>query len=243
MPGAKRASRIFNQFRVSINRILEWINDAFAGGQAIFCVSGSMVMVVFDGMAPPGCIVIQLGAVLASELNQGPRTSTTAMPQPTSSNMLGGPTSISQPPSNSGSPSGAGSTSNPIVFTSMTPPSPVSSFPIPTPSSQDSSPSAVASSMANSVPPQSSSVPSPSTSGTDYPAPTTTGTPNCFDRSPFDGTVNDGYLLLCDTSLPGYELDAVPASDIAECIDTCKAYVQTSEVTCVAVEFDIVSLS
>ena len=240
-PGMKRASRVFGRFLVNLDRILEWINDAFTGGRAIFCVSGSTLMVVFNGVTPPGCIAIQLGAIPASDLNPGLSTSTIALPLSTSSNMPIVSTVMTQPPSSSGLPFGAGSTANPIISTSMTPPPPVSWSQVSSPSGPGS-PSAASGATSNVAPPQSSSNPTPSTSGSDYPAPTTTGTPNCFDRSPFDGTVNDDFLLLCDTGLPGYELDAVPASDIAECIDACRAYVQTSEVTCVAVEFDIVSL-
>lgn len=80
-----------------------------------------------------------------------------------------------------------------------------------------------------------------SASTSDFPAPTSTGTPNCFDGSGFDGTVNSNYLILCDTGLPGSDLDSVPAADIAECIEACNSYVPTLEGICIAVEFDIVS--
>jgi hypothetical protein len=80
-----------------------------------------------------------------------------------------------------------------------------------------------------------------STTTSDFPAPTSTGAPNCFDGSGFDGTVNSDYLILCDTELPGSDLDAVPAADIAECIEACNSYVPTLEGVCIAVEFDIVS--
>ena len=78
-------------------------------------------------------------------------------------------------------------------------------------------------------------------SGTGYP--TTTGDPNCFDGSEFDGTINNNYLILCDTSLPGYDLDSVDAQDLAECIEECGSYAPSGNGDrCVAVEYDIVSL-
>ena len=78
-------------------------------------------------------------------------------------------------------------------------------------------------------------------SGTGYP--TTTGDANCFDGSGFDGTVNNNYLILCDTGLPGYDLDAVEAQDLAECIEQCGTYAPSRNGDrCVAVEYDIVSL-
>jgi hypothetical protein len=71
-----------------------------------------------------------------------------------------------------------------------------------------------------------------------FPSPTSTGVPNCYDRSPFDGTVNGGYLILCDTDLPGYDLAPYDGSDIADCISACSSYVPTGAGQCVAVEFD-----
>ena len=71
-----------------------------------------------------------------------------------------------------------------------------------------------------------------------FPSPTSTGVPNCYDRSPFDGTVNGGYLILCDTDLPGYDLAPYDGSDIADCIAACSSYVPTGAGQCVAVEFD-----
>ena len=77
-------------------------------------------------------------------------------------------------------------------------------------------------------------------SGTGFP--TTTGDPNCFDSSGFDGTINNNYLILCDTGLPGYDLDAVEAQDLTGCIEQCGAYAPSGNgVRCVAVEYDIVS--
>ena len=77
-------------------------------------------------------------------------------------------------------------------------------------------------------------------SGTGYP--TTTGEPNCFDASSFDGSVNDNYLILCDTDLPGFDLDAVAAQDLAECIDMCRSTPPGGMgERCVAVEYDLVS--
>lgn len=77
---------------------------------------------------------------------------------------------------------------------------------------------------------------------TDTGFPTTTGEPNCFDGTDFDGTVNDDYLILCDTGLPGFDLDSVNALDLAECIAACSSYVPGGPGdSCVAVEYDIVS--
>ncbi len=78
-------------------------------------------------------------------------------------------------------------------------------------------------------------------SGTGYP--TTTGDPNCFDGSGFDGTINNNYLILCDTGLPGFDLTAVDAQDLAECIEQCGSFAPSGNGDrCVAVEYDIVSL-
>jgi hypothetical protein len=74
--------------------------------------------------------------------------------------------------------------------------------------------------------------------------PTSTGTPNCLDRSPFSGTVNGGYLILCDTALPGYDLAQVNGANLADCIAACNSYVASSSPQnepCVAVEYDEVS--
>jgi hypothetical protein len=72
-----------------------------------------------------------------------------------------------------------------------------------------------------------------------YPSPTSTGVPNCYDRSPFDGTVNGGYLILCDTDLPGFNLGPFDGSDIADCIQACSSYLPSGAGQCVAVEFDV----
>jgi hypothetical protein len=75
--------------------------------------------------------------------------------------------------------------------------------------------------------------------------PTSTGTPNCLDRSPFTGTVNAGYLILCDTALPGYDLAQVNGADLADCIAACNSYVaspSSQQEPCVAVEYDEVGL-
>jgi hypothetical protein len=76
--------------------------------------------------------------------------------------------------------------------------------------------------------------------GTGFPE--STGEPNCFDGSDFDGTINDNYLILCDTGLQGTDLDMVDAADLAECIEDCSSYVPGAQGDqCVAVEYDIVS--
>ena len=69
--------------------------------------------------------------------------------------------------------------------------------------------------------------------------PTSTGTPNCSDRSPFSGTLNGGYLILCDTALPGYTLAQANGTDLADCITACTNYVNIyPSDPCVAVEYD-----
>jgi hypothetical protein len=74
--------------------------------------------------------------------------------------------------------------------------------------------------------------------------PTTTGEPNCFFGTGFDGTVNDNFLILCDTDLPDFDLDTVDALNLAECIEQCASYVPGGNgITCVAVEYDIVSVN
>ena len=81
------------------------------------------------------------------------------------------------------------------------------------------------------------------TATTSYP--TSTGTPNCLDRSPFTGTINAGYLILCDTDLPGYDLAQVNGANLADCIAACNSYVaspSSQQEPCVAVEYDEVGL-
>jgi hypothetical protein len=65
-----------------------------------------------------------------------------------------------------------------------------------------------------------------------------------LDRSPFAGTVNGGYLILCDTALPGYDLTQVNGESLADCIAACNSYAVSSspqQLPCVAVEYDQVS--
>jgi hypothetical protein len=84
---------------------------------------------------------------------------------------------------------------------------------------------------------------SPITATTSYPA--SSGTPNCLDRSPFSGTVNGDYLILCDTALPGYDIAQANGASLADCISACNSYVASSspqQEPCVAVEYDQVSL-
>ena len=88
----------------------------------------------------------------------------------------------------------------------------------------------------------SSSNPPTTTMPALFPSPTSTGIPNCFDRSPFDGTVNSGYLILCNTDLSGYDLASVAGNSVSDCINACNSYPpQQSPGQCVAVEYDIVS--
>jgi hypothetical protein len=56
--------------------------------------------------------------------------------------------------------------------------------------------------------------------------------------------VNSGYLILCDTALPGYDLTQVNGESLADCIAACNSYVASSspqQRPCVAVEYDQVS--
>jgi hypothetical protein len=94
----------------------------------------------------------------------------------------------------------------------------------------------------SSPPSTSASTTSSITATTSYP--TSTGTPNCLDRSPFTGTVNGGYLILCDTALPGYDLTQAIGGSLADCIAACNSYIASSSPQrqpCVAVEYDQVS--
>ena len=74
---------------------------------------------------------------------------------------------------------------------------------------------------------------------TDYPAPTP-GFPLCGPSSPFDGTVVNSFLLFCETSLSGSDLQVLRASDVADCISECRSYPPESQRVCVAVEFSLV---
>jgi hypothetical protein len=111
-------------------------------------------------------------------------------------------------------------------------------------SSTTSAPLTIASAAPASSTSNISTLASPSvTATTSYP--TSTGTPNCLDRSPFTGTINAGYLILCDTPLPGYDLAQVNGADLADCIAACNSYVpppSSQQEPCVAVEYDEVGL-
>ena len=73
---------------------------------------------------------------------------------------------------------------------------------------------------------------------------TSTGVPNCYDRSPFDNTINRGYLILCNTALPGFDLMSVNGNNLAECIAACNAHSSGNATeVCVAVTFDITASS
>ena len=71
--------------------------------------------------------------------------------------------------------------------------------------------------------------------------PTTTGTPNCSDGTNYDGSVNGGYLIQCETNLTGSNFMVVDASSLAECIADCSAAESQPSGSCVAVVYDIVS--
>ncbi|KIW28400.1 uncharacterized protein PV07_08067 [Cladophialophora immunda] len=235
-PLVKRLPRIFTLFSIIENDILVWTNDAFVGGQAIFCVSGSTLFVVFNGVLPPGCIGVQIGVIPTANSNPSTTSSTTTLPQTSTISTISTISASSISTSMQSSSTNFASTSTSVTTVPTT--ASISSSLVSTSTTSTSSTDITSSSSA----PESSSGPvTSSTTLSAYPAPTTTGTPNCFDRSPFDGTVNNDYLILCDTDLPGFDLDVVAASDIAECIDACSSYAPGSQGPCVAVEFDILA--
>lgn len=230
-------------------KVLVWKNEAFVGGEAMFCVFGSILEVTFGGTSPPGCLEVILGAIPSGDVQPAPTSSsmTTVTPSSTSAGSViltdTTTTTSNSPVPTSNSPSWT-PTSEPISAsiasqTSSLYLSPISSEHGNSATSSSMNPSTTMTQGAVSYSSTLASAPSPTSS--EYPAPTTTGTPNCYDRSPFDGTVNNDYLILCDTNLPGSDLQRVPASNIAECIDECNSYIPSSQGPCVAVAFDIVS--
>lgn len=102
----------------------------------------------------------------------------------------------------------------------------------------------VPSTTATNNPTKSSVSYSGTSSNTAYPGPTSTGEPTCGQGSGFDGTVNDDYLILCNTELPGYNIELpITVEDFAECIEECTQYTNAnSGAPCVAVEYQSVSL-
>ncbi|EHY58324.1 hypothetical protein HRR83_007313 [Exophiala dermatitidis] len=218
-------------FSISTNNTLVWMNDAFAGRQAIFCAFGSVVQVIFNGIAPAGCTVTQVNVVPSAAVTPSSMSSMSM----TRSSSLDVGTGSGQMPTTT---STVLATSMTSVSNSLAASTSVSSNSM-TGTSSFAHSSTTRASMYSS---QGQQVPSSTpTTTTALSFPTTTGVPNCFDRSPFDGTINDNYLVLCDTELPGYDLEAVPANDIADCIDACNAYGPGSEGPCIAVEFDILA--
>ncbi|KIY02727.1 uncharacterized protein Z520_01192 [Fonsecaea multimorphosa CBS 102226] len=232
-PLMKRLPQIFTLWSVNENDNLVWTNDAFVGGQAIFCFSGSTLNIVFDGEPPQDCPVVQITVIPAGSSNPSSTSSTTNLAQTSTMSTSAVTTSMESPLTTSASTSGS------VISMSTTASGSDSSVSTSGASMSSSSPTDVTSSTSG---PESSSSPATfSTTTSAYPAPTTTGTPNCYDRSPFDGTVNNNYLILCDTDLPGFDLEVVPASDIADCIAACNSYPPGSQGPCVAVEFDILA--
>ncbi|OAP58704.1 hypothetical protein AYL99_07794 [Fonsecaea erecta] len=232
-PVLRRVPRVSTLFSITQSGVLVWTNDEFVGGQAIFCVSGSNLLVVFNGVPPQGCIVVQIAVIPATRSHPSTSSSMTTLPQTSKISTSVITTSTESLSTTSASVSGS------AISTSTT--LSVSESSASTPGTSMSSLSTTDVTSASSGPGSSSSPATSSTTISTYPAPTTTGTPNCYDRSPFDGTVNNGYLILCDTDLPGFDLDVVAASDIAECIDACNSYVPGSQGPCVAVAFDILA--
>lgn len=53
---------ISTRFAVRANNTLTWENDAFVGGEAIFCLLGDL-FVIFDGSAPSGCTRTYLSVI------------------------------------------------------------------------------------------------------------------------------------------------------------------------------------
>lgn len=78
-----------------------------------------------------------------------------------------------------------------------------------------------------------------SASSVQPPAPSSTGDPVCGPNNAFDGTVNNNFLILCDTTLSGSEINVVTASSLAECISDCRSYPPESQRVCVAVEYSV----
>ncbi len=243
-------------------KILVWRNRAFIGGEAIFCIFGSILEVAFGGEAPAGCVEVVLGAIPVSSLPSTSSTTTASQSSMTTgsgvftntitSTILVIPTTTVSFLSHTTEPSQLSSDVGHMSSSLFSPSSPsYGSFTTSPVVSSGAATSRViqTTNMGSTLSPASSSSPSsnrpssaPMSSTTPgYPAPTTTGTPNCYDRSPYDGTVNDDYLILCDTDLSGYDLERVAASNIAECIDQCNSYIPSSQGPCVAVAFDIVS--
>ncbi|KIV82711.1 hypothetical protein PV11_04800 [Exophiala sideris] len=190
--------------------ILQWQNDNFVGKQAVFSTFGSIVQVSFDGEAPAGSEVVTLAAIPAGDIASSSGISVST-----------GSTSMPESAPNSPTTTPNALSSGPSLLTT---------------------PSVGISGTASSLPMGSTPIYRSSTSArissTVLAYPTSTGPPSCNDRSPYDGTVNDNYLILCDTDLPGYDITSVPASDIADCIGACNAYVAPSEGICVAVTFN-----
>ena len=67
--------------------------------------------------------------------------------------------------------------------------------------------------------------------------PTSSGAPNCAGRSVFDGTVNSGYLILCNTGLAGTDLPRANGSSLADCISACTSFAGIGG-PCVAATYD-----
>ncbi|KAK5232411.1 hypothetical protein LTR47_006624 [Exophiala xenobiotica] len=232
-------------------KILVWRNRAFIGGEAIFCIFGSILEVAFHGETPAGCLEVLLEAIPVSDLpgtsstttasqssmTTGITTTISAVPTTTSSSLshMTEPTQLS---SDDGHMSSSLFSPSSLSYGSFTTSPGVSSGTATSRVIQTTNMGPTLSHPSSSNSPNSAPM-SSTTSG--YPAPTTTGTPNCYDRSPYDGTVNDDYLILCDTDLSGYDLERVAASDIADCIDQCNSFIPSSQGPCVAVAFDILA--
>ncbi|KIW43362.1 uncharacterized protein PV06_04473 [Exophiala oligosperma] len=215
------------------SKILVWRNIAFFGGEATFCVFGSILEVVFGGTLPPGCHEVLLGAIPASDVQN-----------PTSFSMT------TVPPSSTSTDSAILTDTTTTTYSFV----PTSHSPSLSPTREPTSASTTSQTSSLYLSPSSTRAESSATTSysstltstssptlSDYPAPTTTGIPNCYDRSPFDGTVNNDYLILCDTDLPGYDIQRVSASNIADCIDECNSYIPSSQGPCVAIAFDILA--
>jgi len=95
---------ISNTFTV-INNKLRWENSAFASGVALYCMStDGVVLAVFNGIYPQGCVVINLAVVQASECLEAISSPTTVSSSTTSINTSSGTsTSVSTKASTSSS--------------------------------------------------------------------------------------------------------------------------------------------
>ena len=203
-------------FSIGEDNGLWWTNQIFSGGQARFCELDAAINAVFATDIPSGCFLVQLRAVDVDDVWRPAQSSPTTLP---------------------GEPGTYIPTFAMTTLGISTRLGCASEVPVPSPSPPNISPGA-SSVRGTSVVPRTAT----STTTTDYPAPTSSGRPLCNNNSPFDGTVNNDYLILCNTALPGSDLAAVSATDFASCIEQCSSFTSRDGQPCVAVTYQAVSL-